>query len=88
MRNIFAWAEAVPDGPTIQLLQSQAEQHQLVLIVPLYERTDEGHLFNTAVVIDADGTYLGKYRKTHIPDAEHFREKYYFRPGDLGYSCV
>ena len=57
----------------------------MVLILPVYEREQEGVLYNTAAVIDADGTYLGKYRKTHIPQVKGFWEKFYFRPGNLGY---
>ena len=55
------------------------------LILPVYEREQEGVLYNTAAVIDADGSYLGKYRKTHIPQVKGFWEKFYFRPGNLGY---
>ncbi len=58
----------------------------MVLVVPLYEKEQKGILYNTAAVIDADGTYLGKYRKTHIPQVNPgFWEKFYFRPGNLGY---
>ena len=57
----------------------------MVIVVPLFEREDTGHYYNTAAVIDADGSYLGKYRKTHIPQVEGFWEKFYFRPGNLGY---
>ena len=81
----FDWAEPAPEGPTTQLLQRYAAQFNMVVIAPLFEKTETKIAFNTAVVIDADGSYLGKYRKTHIPDAEHFREKFYFQPGDLGY---
>ena len=79
-------AEPVPDGPTIKLMQAQARQRGVVLIVPVYEREQQGIYYNTAAVIDKDGSYLGKYRKTHIPHvAPGFWEKYYFRPGNLGY---
>ena len=57
----------------------------MVLVLPMYEKEKEGFLYNTAAVIDADGTYLGKYRKTHIPQVNGFWEKFYFRPGNLGY---
>jgi len=85
------WYEAVekvPDGPTVKLMQEVAKQHGMVLIVPIYEEEQSGIYYNTAAVIDADGTYLGKYRKTHIPHvAPGFWEKFYFRPGNLGYPC-
>jgi len=55
------------------------------VVLPMYEKEQEGLLYNTAAVIDADGTYLGKYRKTHIPQVKGFWEKFYFRPGNLGY---
>ena len=57
----------------------------MVMVVPIYEVEQEGVLYNTAAVIDADGTYLGKYRKPHIPQVSGFWEKFYFRPGNLGY---
>jgi N-carbamoylputrescine amidase len=82
----YDFTEAVPDGPTIQLMRDLARQHQIALIVPVYEREQEGIYYNTAAVIAADGSYLGKYRKTHIPHvAPGFWEKFYFRPGNLGY---
>ncbi len=85
------WYEAVekvPDGPTVKLMQEIARQHGMVLIVPIYEEEISGVYYNTAAVIDADGKYLGKYRKTHIPHvAPGFWEKFYFRPGNLGYPC-
>jgi beta-ureidopropionase len=78
--------EEVPDGPTIQLMQKTAREHHIALIVPVYEREQEGLYYNTAAVIHNDGSYLGKYRKTHIPHvAPGFWEKFYFRPGNLGY---
>lgn len=80
--------EKVPDGPTVKLMQDVAKQHGMVLIVPIYEEEQAGVYYNTAAVIDADGKYLGKYRKTHIPHvAPGFWEKFYFRPGNLGYPC-
>ena len=85
------WYEAVeriPDGPTVKLMQDVARQHGMVMIVPIYEEEQTGVYYNSAAVIDADGTYLGKYRKTHIPHvAPGFWEKFYFRPGNLGYPC-
>ncbi len=81
----YTWAEAVPDGPTVRLMRDVAREHQMVLVVPLYEAEQEGVYYNTAAVIDADGTFLGKHRKNHIPQVKGFWEKYYFRPGNLGY---
>jgi N-carbamoylputrescine amidase len=85
------WYEAVekiPDGPTVKLMQEVAKQHGMVLVVPIYEEEQTGIYYNSAAVIDADGKYLGKYRKTHIPHvAPGFWEKFYFRPGNLGYPC-
>ncbi|HBY94600.1 MAG TPA: acyltransferase [Chloroflexi bacterium] len=77
--------EEIPNGPTTELMQNVARKHNMVLIVPVYERAQTGTYYNTAAVIDADGTYLGKYRKTHIPHVNGFWEKFYFRPGNLGY---
>jgi beta-ureidopropionase len=78
-------AELVPDGPTTQRMMELAKETGMVLVVPIYEKEDDGLLYNTAAVIDADGTYLGKYRKTHIPHVNGFWEKFYFRPGNMGY---
>jgi N-carbamoylputrescine amidase len=78
--------EAIPDGPTTKLMQEMAKKHEMVIIVPLYEMDGTGIYYNTAAVIDADGSYLGKYRKNHIPHtAPGFWEKFYFKPGNLGY---
>jgi beta-ureidopropionase len=78
--------EPIPDGPTIKLMQDLARQHHMALIVPIYELEQEGVYYNTAAVIDNTGKYLGKYRKNHIPHvAPGFWEKFYFRPGNLGY---
>ena len=78
--------ELIPDGPTTRLMQETAKKYEMVIIVPLYEVESTGVYYNTAAVIDADGTYLGKYRKNHIPQvAPGFWEKYYFKPGNLGY---
>jgi beta-ureidopropionase len=80
----YAAAEPVP-GPTVERMQELARKYQMVMVVPLYEKETEGILYNTAAVIDADGSYLGKYRKTHIPQTSGFWEKFFFRPGNLGY---
>jgi N-carbamoylputrescine amidase len=81
----YDYAEAVPDGPTTQRFMALAKELNMVLVLPVYEREQAGLLYNTAAVIDADGTYLGKYRKNHIPHVKGFWEKFYFRPGNLGY---
>jgi N-carbamoylputrescine amidase len=78
-------AEEIPSGPTIQKMLALAKETEMVLVVPIYERVDEGTFYNTSAVIDADGSFLGIYRKTHIPQVEGFWEKFYFRPGNLGY---
>tara|TARA_R110002126_G_scaffold64513_1_gene165131 strand:+ start:3094 stop:3960 length:867 start_codon:yes stop_codon:yes gene_type:complete len=77
-------AEPVP-GPTVEALKPYAIKHEMVIVVPVYERDDAGVYYNTAAVIDADGSYLGKYRKNHIPQTSGFWEKYFFKPGNLGY---
>src|SRR5712672_755407 len=82
-----AWyesAETVP-GPTTERMQEYAKKYNMVIIVPVYEKEQAGVLYNTAAVIDADGTYLGKYRKNHIPHTSGFWEKFFFKPGNLGY---
>src|SRR5450432_1513598 len=82
----YDFTEPIPGGPTIRLMQDLAKQHHISLIVPIYEIEQQGLYYNTAAVIHNDGTYLGKYRKTHIPHvAPGFWEKFYFRPGNLGY---
>ena len=78
-------AEEIPNGPTTQFMQKIAKKHQMVIVVPIYEREMAGVYYNTAAVIDADGTYLGKYRKNHIPQVAGFWEKFFFKPGNLGY---
>ena len=77
-------AEPIP-GPTIELMQTYAKKHDMVIIVPIYEREMAGVYYNSAAVLDADGSYLGKYRKMHIPHTAGFWEKYFFKPGNLGY---
>lgn len=75
-------AEYIPDGPTTLLMQEYAKKYNMVIVVPIYEKTDvAGVYYNTAAVIDADGKYLGKYRKTHIPQVSGFWEKFFFKPG-------
>ena len=83
----FSYTEHIPDGPTTKRMQELAKETGMVLIVPMYEEDAQasGIYYNTAAVIDADGQYLGKYRKTHIPHVKGFWEKFYFRPGNLGY---
>ncbi|MCH7584153.1 MAG: acyltransferase [Acidobacteria bacterium] len=83
--EFFGYTEQIPDGPTTKLMQDLAKETGMVLIVPMFEIEQEGFYYNTAAVIDADGTYLGKYRKTHIPHVKGFWEKFYFRPGNMGY---
>lgn len=80
----YASAEAVP-GPTTERLQEYAKKYDMVIVAPLYERESAGFLYNTAAVIDAGGEYLGKYRKNHIPHTTGFWEKFFFRPGNMGY---
>ncbi len=77
----YAAAEAIPDGHTTRLMQEYAEKHGMVIVVPIYEEEMTGVYYNTAAVIDGDGTYLGKYRKTHIPHVAGFWEKFFFKPG-------
>jgi N-carbamoylputrescine amidase len=78
--------ERIPDGPTTRLMMELAGKHGVVLVVPMYEEDLPGVYYNSAAVIDADGSYLGKFRKMHIPHcAPGFWEKFYFRPGNLGY---
>jgi beta-ureidopropionase len=77
-------AEEVP-GPTVERLSKIAAKYKMAMIIPVYEREMAGVYYNTAAVVDADGTYLGKYRKTHIPQTNGFWEKFFFKPGNLGY---
>jgi N-carbamoylputrescine amidase len=77
-------AEPVP-GPTVEALRPLAAKHRMAMIIPLYEREQAGVYYNTAAVLDADGSYLGKYRKNHIPHTSGFWEKFFFKPGNLGY---
>lgn len=84
--SLFDIAEAVP-GPHSERLGRAAKQNGVVVVGSIFERHMAGIYFNTATVHDADGTFLGKYRKTHIPDDPLYYEKYYFTPGDLGFKC-
>src|SRR5262249_3642631 len=77
-------AEPVP-GPTVEKMQAIAKRYQMAMVVPVYEREMAGVYYNSAAVLDPDGTYLGKYRKNHIPHTSGFWEKYFFKPGNLGY---
>jgi N-carbamoylputrescine amidase len=76
--------ESIP-GPTTELMQTYAKKFQMAMVVPLYERDQPGVYYNSAAIIDADGAYLGKYRKHHIPHTSQFWEKFFFRPGNLGF---
>jgi len=82
----YRFAEPIPDGPTIKRMQELAAEAGMVLVVPMYEWEQEGVYYNTAAVIERDGSFLGKYRKTHIPQVKGFWEKFYFRPGNTGYQ--
>jgi N-carbamoylputrescine amidase len=81
----YRWAEPVPDGPTVARMRALAADTGMVVVAPVYEIEADGFYYNTAAVIDADGTFLGKYRKHHIPQVHGFWEKFYFRPGNLGF---
>jgi beta-ureidopropionase len=82
----YEFTERVPDGPTVKLMQEQAKKHGMAMVIPVYEEEATGVYYNTAAVLDADGTFLGKYRKNHIPHClPGFWEKFYFKPGNLGY---
>ena len=83
----YSYTELIPDGPTTKRMQDLAKQTGMVVVAPMYEEDEKasGIYYNTAAVIDSDGNYLGKYRKTHIPHVKGFWEKFYFRPGNLGY---
>lgn len=81
----YAATESIPDGPTTKLMQEYAKKFSMVIVVPIYEQDITGVYYNTAAVIDADGRYLGKFRKIHIPQVAGFYEKFFFKPGNLGY---
>jgi N-carbamoylputrescine amidase len=82
----FALAEEIP-GPSTEALSRLAKERGVVIVASLFEKRSAGLYHNTAAIIDADGTYLGKYRKMHIPDDPLFYEKFYFTPGDLGFRA-
>jgi beta-ureidopropionase len=81
----YGLTEEIPNGPTTQLMCELAKKHSMVIVVPIYEKQMTGVYYNTAAVIDADGKYLGKYRKNHIPQVKGFWEKFFFKPGNMGY---
>jgi beta-ureidopropionase len=83
-RRWYDAAEDVP-GPTTNAVAKLAAQYKMAVVVPVYEREQAGVYYNTAAIYDADGSYLGKYRKNHIPHTSGFWEKYFFKPGNLGY---
>ncbi len=80
----YDYVESIP-GPTTERFMALAKELGIVIILPIYEVANEGEYYNTAAVIDADGTLLGRYRKHHLPNLPAFWEKFYFRPGNLGY---
>ena len=81
----YSAVERVPDGPTVRLMQEHAKKHAMVIVVPVFEEEMTGVYYNTAAIIDADGKYLGKYRKTHLPQVAGFYEKFFFKPGNSGW---
>ena len=85
--NNFDWAEPIP-GPSTQFYGHLAKQFGVVIVTSLFEKRAPGLYHNTAVVIEADGTIAGKYRKMHIPDVPAYYEKFYFTPGDLGFHPI
>ncbi|HET6656010.1 MAG TPA: carbon-nitrogen hydrolase [Gammaproteobacteria bacterium] len=85
--DVFDWAEPIP-GPTTEQLGAVARELNVVIVASLFERRAPGIYHNTAVIIEADGTIAGRYRKMHIPDDPGYYEKFYFTPGDLGFQPV
>src|SRR5262249_34918211 len=85
--DVTKWYDAAGPcrGPTTELMQGYAKKFNMAMVVPIYEKEQPGVLYNTAAVIDHDGKYLGKYRKNHIPHTSGFWEKFFFKPGNLGY---
>jgi beta-ureidopropionase len=83
--KFYEYTEEIPNGPTTKRFAALAKELGMVTILPMYEVEQAGVLYNTAAIIDADGTYLGKYRKQHIPQTKGFLEKFYFKPGTGGY---
>lgn len=85
-RKWYDLVERIPDGPTTKLMQDIARKHRMVIVASMYEEEMTGVYYNTSIVVDADGSFLGKMRKIHIPHCDPgFWEKFYFRPGNLGY---
>ena len=80
----YGAAETI-DGSTVERMRAFCRQYEMAMIVPIYEEAMPGVYYNTAVVLDADGTTLGIYRKNHIPQTSGFWEKFFFKPGNLGY---
>ena len=83
-QKYYDYVEPIP-GPTVERFQALARELRLVIVLPIYEVANEGEYYNTTAVLDADGSLLGTYRKHHIPNLPAFWEKFYFRPGNLGY---
>jgi N-carbamoylputrescine amidase len=83
-KKFYEYAESIP-GPTTERFQALAKELGMVMVLPMYEQEQPGFLYNTAAVLDADGSYLGKFRKQHLPHLPGFWEKFYFRPGNGGY---
>ena len=83
-QSYYAYTESIP-GPTTERFQMLAAELGLVIVLPIYEVANAGEYYNTAAVLDSDGTLLGRYRKHHLPNLPAFWEKFYFRPGNLGY---
>ena len=79
-QKYYAYVESIP-GPTVERFQALAKELGMVMVLPIYEVENEGEYYNTAAVVDADGSLLGKYRKHHLPHLPQFWEKFYFRPG-------
>ena len=86
-KEYFAYAESL-QGETITTMTKLAKELQIVLIVPIYEKAKDGNLYNSAIVVDADGKIVGHYRKMHIPNDPGFWEQFYFKPGDFGFKAV
>lgn len=84
--SLFDLAETIP-GPSTKAFQKAAKENRVAIIVPIFEKRAAGVYHNSVVIIDADGTILGIYRKMHIPDDPAYYEKYYFTPGDLGFKA-
>ncbi|HWD69204.1 MAG TPA: nitrilase-related carbon-nitrogen hydrolase [Solirubrobacteraceae bacterium] len=83
-KKYYRYAEPA-DGPIVRRFAELAAELSMVMVLPIYEQAEVGVYYNTAVLVDADGTVLGMYRKNHLPNVEKFWEKFYFRPGNLGY---